>query len=100
MLDQALVTAFIIFCVVGAVLVAVFFARVWMSSLLTSISQLNATIAQLTAVVAKLEAHKEVSTERMAQHRRELDQLNAQPRCTNPDCLYFKHSRKGDIEEG
>lgn len=85
MLDQTLVTIFVLACV-GLVVGALgFFAKTWMATLNDTIKELSMNVHEMTAAIGVLKQEQLLHRYQLKQQNYEIQRLQAQE-CTVPGC--------------
>lgn len=85
MLDQSLITMFVLVCIGLAVGMLAFFAKAWMSTLNDTIKELSANVHEMTSAISVLKQEQVLHRYQLKQQGREIQRLQ-EMECTMPGC--------------
>lgn len=88
MIEQSLLTAFVLTCLGLLVLVCGYFVKSWIENLGRTIKELSGNVHDLTEVVGELKQEQAVQRVRIRQQATQIRQLQEARGCTKPDCPF------------
>jgi hypothetical protein len=102
MLDNTIVTTFVLACVALVVLTLGFFAKTWMSTLNSTIKELNDNVHEMSGIIASLKEEQALQRLRLRHQAEELNRVKLLRGCTQENCPYkaVLQLRDGDLSTG
>jgi hypothetical protein len=85
MLDNTIVTSFIVSCIAALVLVLAFFIKAWFNTLNKTLHDLSTNIHEMTQVIGTLREEQKLDKLRIKQLTLEVRSMQA-TNCTRSDC--------------